>query len=82
MLHHLLSTFVGSFDGVMEPDIHSELEDQVNDHVYSDEDYDEEIYDVVYSPTRTVAMTSMLDDSTTSTAAVSRFSVIGRHALI
>ena len=60
----------------MEPDIHSELDDQVYNHVYNDEDYDEEIYDVVYSPTSSVAMTSMFDDST---APVSRFSVIGRQ---
>ena len=64
----------------MEPDIHSELDNEIYDHVYdNDEDYDEEIYDVVYSPTSSISMTAMFDDTTTSTASVSRFSVIGRH---
>lgn len=60
----------------MEPDIHSELDDQVYNHVYNDEEYDEEIYDVVYSPTSSVAMTSMFDDATLA-APISRFAVIG-----
>ena len=63
----------------MEPDIHSELDDQVYNHVYNDEDYDEEIYDVVYSPAHTssVIMTSsVLDES--AQPPVSRFAVIGR----
>ena len=60
----------------MEPDIHSELDDEVYDHVYNDEEYDEEIYDVVYSPTGSVTMTSMFDESALA-APISRFAVIG-----
>ena len=60
----------------VEPEVHSELDDQVCDYVYNDEDYDEEIYDVVYSPAHSVVTTSVVDDSAPS---VSRFSVVGRN---